>query len=442
MPDAPATDRDRFVTSKMTRHFISLAFLSLCAVVALATPVAAQDQQRIAATVNDEIISTYDVEQRVNLFIFSTGAEANPQAIARFRQQALRQLIDETLELQEASRWELTVSPEEIEGTVSDIAGRNNMTSSQLIELLRERNVNPQTLFAQMRADIAWNKLVGGLYAGQVSVSEEEIDFVLDRISRSINQPEYDVSEIFLPVDSPDQDEQVRQNAERLVAQIRRGASFPAVARQFSQSPSAAAGGDLGWVQDGQLPDELNDMLRRLTPGQFSLPVRSTGGYYVLALRDRRITGATDPNLIQMTLRQIVVPVTADMDENRIRQAGELAYRVSESVESCDQMREIALGSPLMVGGDIGTRYLTELADQFQQGLRGVPVGGATAPIPSQIGFHVVFVCDRQGDDVNLPSRESINDQLFQQQLSSIARRHLRDLRRDALIDIREGYDG
>lgn len=442
MPDAPATDRDRFVTSKMTRHFISLAFLSLCAALALAAPVAAQDQQRIAATVNDTVISTYDVEQRVNLFIFSTGAEANPQAIARFRQQALRQLIDETLELQEATRWELTVSPEEIEGTVSDIAGRNNMTSSQLIELLRERNVNPQTLIAQMRADIAWNKLVGGLYAGQVSVSEEEIDFVLDRISRSINQPEYDVSEIFLPVDSPDQDEQVRQNSERLVAQIRRGASFPAVARQFSQSPSAAAGGDLGWVQDGQLPDELNDMLRRLTPGQFSLPVRSTGGYYILALRDRRITGATDPNLIQMTLRQIVVPVTGDMDEDRIRQAGELAYRVSESVESCDQMREIALGSPLMVGGDIGTRRLTDLAEQFQQGLRGVPVGAATAPIPSQVGFHVIFVCDRTGDDVNLPSREAIQDQLFQQQLSSIARRHLRDLRRDALIDIREGYDG
>jgi len=442
MPDAPATDRDRFVTSKNIRHFISLTVISLCAAVALATPATAQDTQRIAATVNDAVISTYDVDQRVNLFIFSTGAEANPQAIARFRQQALRQLIDEALELQEASRWDLSVSPEEIDETISDIAGRNNMTSVQLIDLLRERNVNPLTLIAQMRADIAWNKLVGGLYAGQVSVSEEEIDFVLDRIRRSINQPEYDVSEIFLPVDSPDQDDQVRQNSERLVSQIRRGASFPAVARQFSQSPSAAAGGELGWVQDGQLPDELNDMLRRLTPGQFSLPVRSTGGYYILALRDRRITGATDPNLIQMTLRQIVVPVTADMDEDRIRQAGELAYRVSESVESCDQMREIALSSPLMVGGDVGNRRLTELAEQFQQALRGVPVGAATAPIPSQIGFHVLFVCDRSGDDVNLPTREAIQDQLFQQQLSSIARRHLRDLRRDALIDIREGYDG
>jgi len=427
---------------KNLRRFPGLTFFVVAVFLGLAAPAGAQDTQRIAATVNNTLISTYDVDQRVNLFLFSTGAEPNAQTLARFRQQALRQLIDEALEIQETTHWEITVSADEIEQAMSDVAGRNNMNTDQLLDLLRTSGVNPNTLVAQMRADIAWNKLVSGLFAPQVSVNDEEVDFVLDRIRRSINQPEYQVSEIFLPVDSPDQDEIVRQNAERLVSQIRRGASFPAVARQFSQNPSAASGGDLGWVQDGQLPDDLNEMLRRLTPGQFSLPIRSTGGYYILALRDRRITGATDPNLIQVTLRQIVVPVTADMGEDRIRAAGELAYRVSETVESCDQMKEMALNSPLMVGGDIGTRRLTELADQFQQALRGVPAGTATPPIPSEIGFHVLFVCNRTGDDVNLPSRESIEDQLYGQQLSSIARRHLRDLRRDALIDIREGYDG
>jgi len=422
-------------------------FLRFAATVGLfslvwAIPAASQDSQRIAVTVNDNVISTYDVEQRVNLFMFSTGLERSPQVLARYRAQALRQLIDETLELRETERWELTVTPQELEGAVTEIAGRNNMTPDQLFELLRSSNVNPQTLLAQMRADIAWSKLVNGLYASQVSVNEEEIDFVLDRIRRSINQPEYEVSEIFIPVDNPDLEEQTRLNAERLVAQIRRGASFGAVARQFSQSPSAANGGDLGWVQDGQLSDELNEMLRRLTPGQFSLPVRSTGGYYVLALRDRRITGATDPNLITVNLRQIVVPMRSNADEERIRQAGELAYRVSETVESCEQMREIALASPIIVGGDIGLRRLTDLREHFQQALRGIPEGSATAPVPSEVGFHVIFVCDRQGDEINLPSRESIEDQLFQQQVSSIARRHLRDLRRDALIDFREGFEG
>ncbi len=411
-------------------------------VIAGALPAAAQNVQRIAATVNDAIISTYDVEQRINLIVFSAGIERNPQTIARVRQQVLRQLIDERLQVQETERYNLTASSEELDETLNGIASRNNMTGAELVELLQSAGVNPLTLLGQVRTDLLWNKLVSGLFRQQVSVSEEEIDFVLNRIRRSANQPQYQVSEIFLAVDSPEQDEQVRQNAERMIAQIRRGASFPAVARQFSQNPSAANGGDLGWVQDGQLPDEINEGLRRLTPGQFSLPIRSTGGYYIMALRDRRITGATDPALITVTLRQIVVPVTPGQDEDAIRRAGETAYRVSETVESCEQMRTIALDSPFIVGGDIGSRRLTDLNEPFEQALRGVPEGQATAPVPSRIGFHVLFVCTRQGDEVNLPSREDIENQLFDQQLSSIARRHLRDLRRDALIEVREGYDG
>lgn len=429
----------------MTSICLRRIFGAACFVLALATgsgSALAQNTQRIAATVNDAVISTYDVEQRINLIVFSAGVDRSPETIARIRQQVLRQLIDERLQMQEAERWDVEVSEGEINSAMEDIGARNNMTATELFAFLQSSGVNPLTLMSQVQSDIAWNQLVSGLFSQQVSISEEEIDFVLDRMIRSVNQPEYQVSEIFLSVSNPDEDEQVRQNAERLIEQIRRGANFPAVARQFSENSSAANGGDLGWVQDGQLPDDINVMLRRLTPGQFSLPIRSTGGYYILALRDRRIAGATDPNLISLNLRQIVVPVQESFTEDQIRQAGDTAYRVSESVESCEQMRELALRSPLMVGGDIGVRRLTEIREHFMQALRGIPEGGVTAPIPSEVGFHVLMVCERHGDEVSLPSRQNIEDRLFDQQLSSVARRHLRDLHRDALIDIREGFDG
>ena len=425
------------------RSFFSAVSISvLSALVVASTPTAAQDAQRIAATVNNAVISAYDVEQRANLFFFSTGVERTPQSIQRARQRVIRELIDEQLQLQEAAKYEVAVTREEVDQTLGSIASRNNMTGVQLAEFLRASGVNPVTMMVQVEADLAWNRVVQGLLSSRVSISEEEIDFVIDRMRRSINQPEYEVSEIFLSVDNPDQEERIRQGAESLVAQIRQGANFAGIARQFSQNPSAANGGDLGWVLDGQLPDEVNETLRRLAPGQFSLPVRSTGGYYLLALRDRRITGATDPSQITLTLRQIVVPVMQTFTEAQIRQAGEMAYRVSETMESCEQMRETALASPFMVGGDIGTRRMTALAEPFMQALRGVPEGSTTAPIPSNVGYHILFVCNRQGDEVNLPTRESIETQLFDQQLSSISRRHLRDLHRDALIDIREGFGG
>ena len=428
--------------SSFRRIFRTASFVTIAALSTLAMPSTAQEVQSIAATVNNDVISAYDVEQRINLIVFSAGVERSPQALARIRQQVLRQLVDEHLKIQEANKWEVSVSSEEIEETLAGIGGRNNMNSQELMEFLRGQGVDPMTMITQVRADLAWNKVVGGLLRSRVSVSEEEIDFVLDRIRRSVNQPEYEVSEIFLGIDNPNEEERIRQGAERLIAQIRQGANFPAVARQFSQNPSAANGGDLGWVQDGQLPDEINDMLRRLTPGQFSLPIRSTGGYYLIALRNRRISGATDPAQITLNLRQIVVPVQQGFTEAQFRQAGEMAYRVSESVESCEQMRELALSSPIMVGGDIGVRRMTDLAEPFMQALRGIPEGSTTAPIPSPVGYHVLFVCNRSGDEVNLPTRESIEDQLFDQQLSSISRRHLRDLRRDALIEIRDGFGG
>lgn len=432
-------------TSMFQRLIFSASKMILAgvAMIALGAPMAAaQNAQGIAATVNDNVISTYDVEQRINLFIFSAGVRPTPETIGRLREQVLRQLIDEMLQLQEAQRFEVEVSAEDIGDMLDNIGSRNDMDGEGLLALLRENNVNPSTLLSQVRSDIAWQRLVGGLYRNQVNISEEEIDIVLDRMQRNVNQPQYEVSEIFLSVDNPEQEAAIGEAAERMVMQLRRGANFAALARQFSQNPSAAQGGDLGWVQDGQLPPELNDMLARMAPGQFSLPIRSTGGYYVLALRDKRITGAADPSLITLTLRQIVVPARAGMTDADIEQMGQLAVRVSDTVETCEQMRDIALGSPLMVGGDIGTRRMTDLRDHFMQAVRGVPEGSATAPIPSEIGFHVLFVCDRTGDEVNLPSRDDIEDQLFDQQITMVARRHLRDLRRDALIEIRDGYGG
>ncbi len=424
-----------FRAAKMT-----LAGLAL--VVVATAPAVAQNAQGIAATVNDDVISTYDVEQRINLIIFSAGVAPDPDTIARLRLQVMRQLVDEKLQLQEALQFEVEVSADDIGTMLDNIGSRNGMDGEGLIELLRDNRVNPQTLVSQVRSDIAWQRLVGGLFRNQVSVSEEEIDIVLDRMRRSTNQPQYEASEIFLPVDNPEQEDAIRQAAERMVAQLRQGANFGALARQFSQNPSAAQGGDLGWVQDGQLAPELNDMLRRMAPGQFSLPIRSTGGFYLLALREKRITGAADPDQITLTLRQVVVPAHGDMSDDEVRRVGDMALRISETAESCEHMREIALTSPIIVGGDIGTRRMTDLREHFMQAVRGVPEGSATAPIPSEIGFHVLFVCDRSGDEVNLPSREDIEDQLYDQQLTMVARRHLRDLRRDALIVIRDGYGG
>jgi peptidyl-prolyl cis-trans isomerase SurA len=404
--------------------------------VLLAMPAAALDVQRIAATVNDEVISLYDVEQRLRLIVASTQARYSEDALQRLREQVLRTLIDERLKLQESRRVEITVERAEIQEVLEDIAMRNNMRVGQIKDQLAQDGIEMATLERQIEADLAWQRLVQARFAPRVSVTEDEVNNVLERMRANADQPQYHLSEIFLPVDSPERDEEVRRQAMQILEQMGQGASFPALAANFSQSASASAAGDIGWVRDSELPQEIAEALRQLRPGQISLPIRTVAGYYIMALRDRRISEAHDDSEVTMTLKQVVVPLVAD-DEETFQRAGALAYQISEGIPGCDAVNDLPRQIPVLRVGDIGTVSLHDLSERFAAAVRPLMPGEATEPLPSPSGFHVLVVCDRQGDRVSLPSRDEIEDRLLNQQINVMARRWLRDLRRDATIEER-----
>ncbi|WP_192499332.1 foldase protein PrsA [Skermanella pratensis] len=207
----------------------------------------------------------------------------------------LRSLVDERLQMQEASRANISVTDKEIDEAFGRVAEQNQMKRDQLEKMLASQGVPRSALESQIRATIGWGKLVQRRLRPSIEIGEEEIDAVLQRIEANAGKPEYLAAEIYLAVDSPEREEEVRRLADRLVEQIGQGASFPAVARQFSQSAGATNGGDLGWVQQGQLPEELDGALRDLRPGQASRPIRSLTGYHILLLREQRTTGTVLP---------------------------------------------------------------------------------------------------------------------------------------------------
>ena len=124
--------------------------------------------------------------------------------------------------------------------------------------------------------------------AQTIEISDDEIDEAIKRAKEHANEPQSRVAEIFLAVDNPAQDDEVRALAERLTEQMRKGARFSAVAQQFSQSATAAVGGDIGWVRPDQLPPELGKAVAQLKAGELSAPIQTGGGYYLLLVLDRR----------------------------------------------------------------------------------------------------------------------------------------------------------
>ncbi|MED5572615.1 MAG: peptidylprolyl isomerase, partial [Pseudomonadota bacterium] len=270
-----------------------------------------RDVVRIAAIVNDEIISGFDLENRVRLVATSTNSSKSPAALRRLAPQVLRQMIDERIQLHEAKKLNVRVSSREINGTIANLERQSGLRPGQIWTVLRSNNVDRSALEFQIRAKISWLKLVNRRIRRQISVGQEEINEEIARLKSLQGKPRLQVQEIFLSVDSPDLEQQTRQTANRLVSQILNGVNFEGLAREFSQSTTAGRGGRLGWITDSEIDQELTTALSVMQPGQVSRPIRTLTGYYILFLANRQAGKSGDVNDLSVKYRQMTAPVTS-----------------------------------------------------------------------------------------------------------------------------------
>ncbi len=309
------------------------AFALLCiALAALAAPssVRAQDAFRPAAVVNDEVISVLDLSMRVRLAIIGAGVQDSQEVRRRLTPQVLRGLIDERLQMQEATRLDIAVTDDQVADALQQISQQNGMSEGQFLSMLRNRGVIPTTLIDQIRAQIAWQTVVQRRLRPTVVVSNEEVQEVVDRLAARQGSIERRVSEIFVAVESAAQEQQALANANRLLEQLRAGANFGGLARQFSQSSTARLGGDRGWIQDGELDDSLNQALAQMGPGDVSRPIRTLAGFHILLLRDmRRNEGQEiDRQRIQQNLTDQRVNQLAQRSIQELRRTANVDVRI------------------------------------------------------------------------------------------------------------------
>jgi peptidyl-prolyl cis-trans isomerase SurA len=256
-------------------------------------PVPAQPEsvQRIAAVVNNDIISSNELAHRIDLALLVSGLPGDAETRRRLAPQVLRGLIDERLQVQAAERLRLPVTDAEIDRAFGDVARRNNMDSAQLARYLQERGIDPGLVRAQLKAQIAWLKTVGRELRSKVAVSRDQVDLALQAGSGPTE--EVLLSEILIPVYDRDNERQVLSQANDLLRSIESGVDFAALARQISAAPSAETGGDLGWVRLSSIAPELRDVVGRMRPGQVSDPIRTPSGVHIIGMRDRRRAAET-----------------------------------------------------------------------------------------------------------------------------------------------------
>jgi peptidyl-prolyl cis-trans isomerase SurA len=404
------------------------------------------------AIVNDSVISDYDLRQRVALFAATSGGRMPTETEMReIRGQVLKQLETERLELTEAQKNKVSVSAGEVDKAIDNIIRDNHLSIDQLTAMLARGGVAMATLRSQIAAQIAWSKTVEDQYGDQVKVSPGNIDAEMARITAGADKPHFAVSEIFLAVDTPEQDDKVKADAENLETQLKQGAQFSAVARQFSQTPTAAQGGDMGVIVQGQLPSkELNDALAKLSPGEVSEPIRAPGGYYILYLRGREEGAGTkvpDPSAQKaanadgsIPVARLLFPLGPTPPAKLLQNVMQIAQQIHQGVQGCDRLPAIAAQIKGTQYFNLGSMKPAEMSAQMRAAVTSAAPGEAAAPFQDPAGVEIIVRCDRAAPKITvfqMPTREEVEQQLYGEQVAVLARRYLRDLRRDADIETR-----
>ena len=416
----------------------------VCILIAVPGFSRAQNTLRIAAVVNDQIISIYDLNMRLTLVILFSGLQNSQETRIRLEPQVLRTMVDDELKRQEAKRLGLVITDKEVEKIILNLETSNKISKGGMEKQLAKRKVDMSVFYNQIRAELSWKELVNGRYGRSILISDEEIEEVLIKSINNEGKPEYLISEIFLPVDNPENEGEITAMANRLIEQIRNGANFAKLAKNFSKSPSADKGGNLGWNRTGQLDQELDSALAQLRPGQLSQPIRTLDGFYILALKDQRTArkfGQPDPGSVTVNLQQLFIPLAKDADATVIDEAMNMARQIGQRTRNCKELEQAAVKIGSQISGNLGDIKISALGNQQKGLIRGLPPLKASEPMRTPSGIMVLMVCRR--DEVKVPElnrdaqRDRIATDLRDEQLSILAQQYLRELRRNAFMEIR-----
>ena len=407
-----------------------------------APPAAAAPQglsEGVVVTVNDDLVSSYDIIQRMRLLIVTSGIQPTDATLPDIQREAVRSLVDERLEMQElkaqgkTQKFDLVASDAEVDDELADIARSNNTSTTQLLANLAGQGVGAQTFRDQLRAEISWRGWIRGRYGQRLVVGEDQVKAFQKRLEAEAGKPQYQISEVFVDAARAGGAPAAQQGAAQLVGELQKGAPFAAVARQFSNSPSAANGGDVGWITTGEMAPEVDRVLESLRPGQLSPPIPVKDGVYIIYLKDRRAGGSA--SVVNLKQAAIAMPKSATADQVAAATAKLDALRLK--LKGCDNLAPETAKVDGVVSGDLGEAETKDLAPAFRQAAESLGVGQVSGPMRTDAGVHLIAVCGRHQGGASQMTHEQIENRLYGEELAMIAKRQLRDLRNSATIETR-----
>lgn len=395
-------------------------------------------EDRVAAVVNDKVITTTDLQQRFQFTLKKLNAELSDAEKNSLFRRTLAGLIDEELQSQYARQNRLVVSPLEIRRAITYAEQANGWPTGYFYELSKGYET---TAMAQLTSEIQWTKIIESTIKPRITIANTEIDRLIQKMLSGSHVVEREISQIFMTVEESSKEAQVLERIEKVYAQLQEGVAFAKLARAFSEDSSAPRGGYMGWFATGELAPALEDVLATLTPGSVSRPIRTPLGWHIMKLDRQRKTNplSMDP-VTEWELYQINFNTTAEMDKDQLKDQANALRKELNSLEAVQRFIVENKNTPAHAGSTLLTwRPVEDLPAEIQTHASRLQSKRMSPLIETESGWVLVYPTGaRQKMSEKLDEyRTRVRTHLEKVQIEMASRRFMRDLRRQAFIDIR-----
>jgi len=398
---------------------------------------------RIVAVVNKEVITLSELNEAIGAAERQLRRQGT-QAPARdvLERQMLERLILDKAQLQLARDNGIRVDDTQVDRAVQRIAEQNNLTLSDFRAALERDGVAFETFRQDLRDQIILTRLREREVDDKIQVSDTEIDlFLEENNAQSAVRAEYNLAHILVRVPdqaSPERIEAARAKAEKARAEAE-GGDFRAVAASYSDAPDALQGGAIGWRTGDRLPELFAEAVAKMNPGQVSAVLRSSAGFHVLKLIDRR--GAVPPNvpITQTRARHILIRTSDTVSEAdaRRRLLG-LRERIVSGADFAALARANSDDSTAARGGDLDWIYPGDTVPEFERALQELKPGELSQPVRTPFGFHLIQVMERRSAELSPERRRLQARQALRERKSDDAfQQWLRQLRDQTYVELR-----
>ena len=385
----------------------------------------------IIAKVNNEIITNIDLENRLKMALDLSKLPDENEIKERLKPRVLDSLINETLKIQEANRLGIFVSNQEVTAQINRLEARLRVKKNSLLAEYTKKGIPEITILNQIRSQLLWEKLIFNIIIKNISISDKQIAETFNLLIKKSGEIEYNLSEIFISLDNIEAEQRINSIYSKINSK-----NFLLLAEQFSDSIISNGNTVNNWTRESLLDEEIKNNVSKLGIGEISSPVKTSSGYYIILLNDKRKTKKIEKNQTIYNLSQILFKLDNPNNTKQEEYYKEFLSSLKNTIKGCADLEKLIDEIPEGFGGNLGEVDSKNIEKNFLKVLRGLPIGQLSEAVTTEDGVHGLMLCTPVANNTYEKLKKSVENNLRKNKIDSAAQSLLNRIRRKALIEI------